>query len=210
MGQDWRQRSVERRVCVLPFSASAFPHFTWPAPRSPGSPSLLLPRAPGAGGEARPGEGWPCLGGLLRYPPRRRCLAADPGRADLGNLPAPQPMGERRPCPRPFSGATDASSALRSPPRAARASRAVALRARGTHSASLASGSRPPRRACPRPSPTPRARAVQGDRTSLWGLPDNAGWGRPAPPLPPAWLGGRPSGSCLRTTPRQLDPQRPR
>lgn len=201
---------MERRVCAWPFSASAFPYFTWPAPRSPGSPSLLLPRAPGAGGEARPGEGWPCLGGLLRYPPRRRCLAADPGRADLGNLPAPQPMGERRPCPRPFSGATDASSALRSPPRAARASRAVALRARGTHSASHASGSRPPRRACPDPLPRPAPERYRGIRPAYGGSQITRAGGAQPPPLPPAWLGGHPSGSCLRTTPPQLDPQRPR
>lgn len=59
-------------------------------------------------------------------PPAAPLPSSGSGRADPGNLRAPQPMGERRPCPLPFCGATAASSALRSPPRAElrRASRA--------------------------------------------------------------------------------------
>ncbi|XP_045440719.1 protein patched homolog 2 isoform X5 [Pipistrellus kuhlii] len=119
MGQGWRQRRAERRSWLLgqqiAFLSIGLSRLYLAGASLSGSPSPSSPRA--LGGEARPGEarrGWPCLGGLRLYPPRRRCLAADPGRADLGNLRAPQPMGERRPCPLPFSGATDARPALRS------------------------------------------------------------------------------------------------
>lgn len=145
---------------LLTYLASFMP--PWDLPRF----SCRGPR--GRGGEAREGEGWPCLGGLGRYPPRRRCLAADPA-ARIPVICGPLSQWES------VALALSLFVGLQPPPRhcgrhleQSRAGRRglVALQARGTHSGHRApragavlhsSGSQPPRPACTRPSPTPRA-----------------------------------------------------
>lgn len=92
--------------------------YTWPAPCLSG---IALPppppRAPRAGGETRRGVALP--GWSPALPPAAPLPSSGSGSAAQSNLRALQPMGGRRPCPLPFSRATEASSALRSPPQAA-------------------------------------------------------------------------------------------
>lgn len=156
------------------------------------------PQGPGAGGEARPGEGWPCLGGLPRYPPRRRCLAADPG-ARIWVICGPLSQWES------VAPALSLFLGLQTLPR--HCGRHLEPRGRrGLWLCRHAGRTRPPPPPRPAPrdaplGPSPRARLPRSlshaprpsgpaesqnpnaELTRLWGFPDNSGWGR-QPPTP--------------------------
>lgn len=145
----------------------------------PGLPPFSSPRAPRAGA-ARPGVALP--GWSPAPPPAAPLPSSGSGCSAPGDLPAPQPMGGRRPGPLPFSGTPAAFPALQSPPRAARCcsearqfhlhanplrrSRVPSRRAPGPHSPPLPL-SQPPLHICtpqchPRLRPRDPTEAPQG------------------------------------------------